>query len=94
MMYQFELTTHCNFSCIYCPIETLKKIHMSFEMYAKLIDAIGKPSVIKLQGTGEAMLQPPEFDKFIIYAKEKGHTTDIITNGSIEISDLKNEVSR
>lgn len=61
---------------------------MSFETYAHLVDAIKKPSVIKLQGTGEAMLHP-EFDRFVIYAKKRGHFADIITNGSVEMSDVK-----
>lgn len=29
----------------------------------------------------------PKFDKFILYAKQKGHFIDIITNGTIDISD-------
>ena len=88
ILYQFELSTYCNLSCFYCPIEALKNIHMSFEKFCSLIDEIESPATLKLQGTGEAMLHP-EFDKFILYAKEKGHRTNIITNGAINISDAK-----
>lgn len=33
MLYQFELTTHCNLNCFYCPIESLKKVHMDFKSF-------------------------------------------------------------
>jgi len=88
MLYQFELTTHCNLSCFYCPIESLKKIHMDFKKFCFFIDEIETQSYVKLQGTGEAMLHP-EFDKFLFYVKQKGHFTDIITNGTVEISDTR-----
>lgn len=59
---------------------------MDFEKFRYLVDQIKHPSFIKLQGTGEAMLHP-EFDKCVIYAKQKGHFTEIITNGTIKITD-------
>lgn len=85
-MYQFEVTTNCNLNCFYCPIETLKKEYMKFSIYCTLIDNIKSPSHLRLQGTGEPFLHP-EFDKFLSYAKSHGHFIDIITNGTILISD-------
>ncbi len=61
---------------------------MSFDKFTHLIDKIESPSHLKLQGTGESMLHP-EFDKFVLYAKQKGHFVDIITNGTIEISGIR-----
>lgn len=63
---------------------------MDFEMFCVLIDGIKSPSQIRLQGTGEAFLHP-EFDMFLVYAKKRGHYVDIITNGTLQVSDMQLE---
>ena len=84
---RYEVTDHCNASCIMCPRD--KHEHgrehgiMDQAKYEKSIDevvALGAKKIV-LTGFGEPMLDR-RLEKKIVYAKAKGLATYIISNGS------------
>ena len=84
---RYEVTDHCNASCIMCPRDEHEhgRDHgiMDQDKYEKSIDevvALGAKQVV-LQGFGEPMLDK-NLEAKIIYAKNKGLSTYTITNGS------------
>ncbi len=82
---RYEVTDHCNASCIMCPRESHDRPHgiMDQRQYERSIDevaALGAEQVV-LTGFGEPMLDRKLEDK-IRYAKSKGLRTYIISNGS------------
>lgn len=84
---RYEVTDHCNASCIMCPRDEHEhgREHgiMDQAMYEKSIDevtALGAKMVV-LTGFGEPMLDKRLEDK-VAYAKQKGLSTYFITNGS------------
>jgi|GEM_PF-6951569 len=81
----FELSTHCNLSCSFCPhsehIQDFKKGFMDFDRYKQIIDEIaGKVPSIKFNLRGESTLHP-DFDLFLKYAHKKFIDIRINTNG-------------
>lgn len=85
---RFEVTTKCNYNCIICPREKLtrKKETMSFASFRHLLDKIisetGQYNTIAFPGMGEPLLDET-FDEKIIYAREKGFSVLILSNGSM-----------
>lgn len=85
---RFEVTTKCNYNCIICPREQLtRKLEtMSFETFKFLFDKIIHESsqfnTITFPGMGEPLMDNT-LDEKIIYAKEKGFTVLLLTNGSL-----------
>ena len=82
---RYEVTDHCNASCIMCPRESHTRFHgiMEQSAYERSIDevtALGAEQVV-LTGFGEPMLDR-RLEQKIKYAKSKGLRTYIITNGS------------
>ena len=82
---RYEVTDHCNASCVMCPRESHDRVHgiMDQAQYERSIDevaALGAEQVV-LTGFGEPMLDRHLEDK-IRYAKGNGLRTYIITNGS------------
>jgi molybdenum cofactor biosynthesis enzyme MoaA len=85
---RYEVTDHCNAACIMCPREehTHGRQHgiMNQRQYERSIDEvvqIGARKVV-LTGFGEPMLDK-RLEQKIAYAKSKGLSTYIITNGSV-----------
>jgi MoaA/NifB/PqqE/SkfB family radical SAM enzyme len=85
---RYEVTDHCNASCIMCPREEHEhgREHgiMDQSKYEKSIDEVvelGAKKVV-LTGFGEPMLDK-KLELKIAYAKSKGLSTYIITNGSV-----------
>ena len=84
---RYEVTDHCNASCIMCPRDEHEhgREHgiMDQNRYEKSIDevvALGAKQVV-LQGFGEPMLDK-NLELKIAYAKKKGLSTYTISNGS------------
>ena len=85
---RYEVTDHCNATCIMCPREEHEhgREHgiMDQGKYERSIDEIvllGAKKIV-LTGFGEPMLDK-RLEKKIAYAKQKGLSTYIITNGSV-----------
>jgi len=85
---RYEVTDHCNASCIMCPRD--KHEHgrehgiMDQKAYQRSIDevvALGAQKIV-LTGFGEPMLDK-RLELKISYAKSKGLSTYIISNGSV-----------
>jgi len=85
MFTQIEITTVCNAKCFYCPSDTMKHTHMSWECFEKIIQTEKSPTMLLLQGTGEPLLHP-FFWEMVAHAKSKGHRISTITNGSMSLS--------
>lgn len=85
---RFEVTTKCNYNCIICPREKLtrKKETMSLKTFKFLLDKItaesGQFDTITFPGMGEPLLDK-SIDEKIVYAKKRGFTILILTNGSL-----------
>ena len=84
---RYEVTDHCNASCIMCPRDEHEhgREHgiMDQAKYEKSIDevvALGAKQVV-LQGFGEPMLDK-NLESKVIYAKKQGLLTYTISNGS------------
>jgi MoaA/NifB/PqqE/SkfB family radical SAM enzyme len=85
---RYEVTDHCNATCIMCPREEHEhgREHgiMDQAKYERSIDevvALGAKKIV-LTGFGEPMLDK-RLELKIAYAKSKGLSTYIITNGSV-----------
>lgn len=85
---RYEVTDHCNASCIMCPRDKHEHARehgiMDQTLYEKSIDevvALGAKKIV-LTGFGEPMLDK-RLELKIKYAKSKGLSTYIISNGSI-----------
>jgi len=85
---RYEVTDHCNANCIMCPREEHEhgREHgiMDQQAYEKSIDevvSLGATKVV-LTGFGEPMLDK-KLEQKVSYAKAKGLSTYIITNGSV-----------
>ena len=86
-MFCIELTSHCNFSCVYCPMRwmTRKKQHINYQTAVRsLKDIAGHKldSTVGFHVMGEPMLYP-RFDKVLAYAKTLQLKTVLVTNGSL-----------
>ena len=81
-----ETAGACNLSCRMCPVSLHKKESnakgvMSFELFKNLIDEVhGYVSTITLYHGGEALLNS-RLEEMVAYAKSKGMSTVLHTNG-------------
>ena len=84
---EFEITNHCNFSCIMCPtgIGTAKRDrgYMTEEVFGRVISELSGHNVaLKFVGQGEPLLHPNAIG-FIGKAHKNGIITHLTTNGSL-----------
>lgn len=87
---RFEVTTKCNYNCIICPRDKLRRRieTMSFDLFKKLFDKINQETnqynALTFPGLGEPLLDE-ELCKKIEYAKKKKKDLSvlILTNGSL-----------
>ncbi len=87
-----ELTQNCNFSCKHCYnfdrtkeelVRPESSRSLSKEQWKRVIDEVRKEGAFYLCFTGGEILTVPFLDELIAYAKEKGASTRIKTNGSL-----------
>lgn len=94
-----EVTTYCNFNCIYCFRRNMhndKDSYMDFSLYKKIIDEASRLGVEKIifSGWGEPLTHP-EIINFLKYAKQKKLYILLNTNGSLlkeYLRDLSNSI--
>jgi len=83
---RYEVTDHCNAECIMCPRDLHTRPHgtMDQESYERSIDEVSELGCkqVTLTGFGEPLLDK-NFEKKVIYAKNKGLRTYAITNASL-----------
>ncbi|MEX2681489.1 MAG: radical SAM/SPASM domain-containing protein [Candidatus Sigynarchaeota archaeon] len=82
-----EITNHCNFNCLMCPVGTKvmnrTRGFMDKELYNRIIDEIkAYKTPIRFIRWGEPMLHK-EFFNFLKKAKESGIMCHLNTNGSL-----------
>lgn len=80
-----ELTNHCNLACVMCPHKDMTRAKglMDEALFRRIIDEIsGRSELVYLYGTGESLIHPGLCD-YIRYARSKGLTTCLSTNGQL-----------
>jgi len=84
-----ELTNYCNFNCLFCGQQTMKR-HKGFisrETFKKIVDECAEHNTpVRLIRWGEPLLHPEIID-FCQYIKDKGLPLHITTNGSLLTED-------
>lgn len=90
---QIEVTNRCNFSCPMCQRFALGVPlgDMNFEEYVKIIDHLADVKDIVLTSWGEPFMHPKIFE-MIAYAKDKGHSVYLTSNGSLLNADLRKKL--
>lgn len=81
---QIEITNRCNFNCKMCQRYDLKVPikDMDFKLYKKIVNKLDSIHEIILTGWGEPFLHPEIFE-MIKYAKNKGKSVSLTSNGSL-----------
>ncbi|MFC1548568.1 radical SAM/SPASM domain-containing protein [Candidatus Omnitrophota bacterium] len=82
-----ELTDCCNFSCAFCPSDSMKrkKTMMSRELWEKVFTEIGEKRMARavlFHLMGEPLLHKEVFDA-IRFANDKGLSVSLYTNGAL-----------
>ncbi len=80
---QCEVTTHCNLACYMCVRNEVIKHpeHLPLARFQAAFDQVGAPK-LTLSGAGEPLLNP-DLKQMIVYAKERGASVMIPTNGTL-----------
>lgn len=80
-----EVTTGCNLRCIHCYGESglHRRIDMSIETYAKIIDELFGIGVEKIQLIGGEPMVMPLLKDFLDYANGKFAVVEVYTNGTL-----------
>ena len=82
MMFQIEVTTHCNFECFYCAGRTMPQRHMQWDLFKSIIDDIPPGRhMVSLQGEGEPTTHP-QFWEMAEAVRARGLVPYTITNGA------------
>lgn len=82
MLFQLEITTHCNFVCFYCAGRDMPQRHMEWSLFESILGRIpaGRHTVM-LQGEGEPLTHPRFWD-MVGAVRARGFKPHTITNGS------------
>jgi len=82
MMYQIEVTTHCNFECFYCAGRAMPQRHMPWDLFKSIIDGIPSGQhMVSLQGEGEPTTHP-KFREMAEAVSARSLVPFTITNGA------------
>lgn len=84
----FEITSRCNFNCRMCYIhrsncEEVRRRELTTEEWKRIADELYDSGVLMLLITGGEPLIREDFRDIYIYAKEKGFSVSVNTNGSL-----------
>ena len=81
MLFQFEISTHCTFTCFYCAGRKMPQKHMEWGLFEQLLAGLPKgPHIVSLQGEGEPTLHPRFWD-MVSAVRRRGYVPTTITNG-------------
>lgn len=83
---QIEPSDNCNLNCCMCPVSKENRGHkpgdLSYDNFAKMIDALPSALHIQIQGFGEPLLNK-NIVEMVRYSKSKGNRTTLVTNGQL-----------
>lgn len=77
----FLVTNKCNLRCSYCTIPYRKQKEMTTQEIFSMIDELKEIGTIKISFSGGEPLMRNDIEKILIYTKEKGIITNLVTNG-------------
>ncbi|MBW2647041.1 MAG: radical SAM protein [Deltaproteobacteria bacterium] len=90
---QFELTYRCNLSCRHCYIAHNKEKELTFKEVTSILDQLVEMRTFYLCFTGGEIFTRKDFLDIAWYAKEKGFSLILLTNGTLitdkEINELR-----
>lgn len=84
MIIQIEVTTYCNFDCVYCYTSKYPNKFMDLQQFKNIVDPYLNDNAIhefSLHGEGEPLLHPKFWD-MVNYIKPYHHKITFVTNGS------------
>lgn len=89
----FELTYNCNLKCTHCYVmkDRIRKELTSEEVYA-ILDQLAEAGCIHLTFTGGEIFLRRDFFDIAGYARKKGFTLRLLTNGTLVTSHLADQV--
>lgn len=80
----FELTTHCNFSCVHCYLcNHHDQNELSYEKIIDILDILYNKEVLFITFTGGDIFTRKDFLDIYLYAKKKGFIIELYTNGAL-----------
>lgn len=93
MFFQFEVTTHCTFTCFYCAGRDMPQKHMGWDVFERLLAGLPQGRhVVSLQGEGEPTLHPRFWD-MAAAVRRRGYEPTTITNGyEIDVARMAEEM--
>ena len=94
---QVEVTTACQAGCTFCPRTRLKSSwisrHMEWADFAAVLAAVGKGTLVHLQGWGEPLLHPRLWE-MAAAVKQRKASVSLTTNGGLLDGPAINEICR
>lgn len=90
---EMHLTNNCNLHCPWCTDGDLhgNGVQISYEKACELLRYFGQHGTgVTLEGGGEPTIHP-DFKKIVHYGHENGVELGLITNGTVNISDVINQ---
>ncbi len=91
-----EVTSHCNFSCEFCPDSRMKRMRdfMDYELLQRILDEVEEKGIaqsVLFHLMGEPLLYPRLLDA-VAYASGKGLETILTTNGVLLTEEVLNDL--
>lgn len=92
----FEITHHCNASCIFCSIKNHNDFFMfeGIDKITKIIDVFDKQNILRVNLFGGEPLLHPEINKIMKHIKSKGFHLSLITNGFLIDDEIIKYISK
>ena len=79
----WHLTDRCNYTCVFCFMQTLPGREAGRERGREIMDTLARLGVTKLNFVGGEPMLHPLLPEFAAYARQKGFTVSMVTNGSL-----------
>jgi len=80
----FDITYKCNHRCTYCYVrEDKSREEIKTKDVLSILDSLARTGCLELSFSGGELFLRPDIFEILAYAKKKGFTINIMTNGSL-----------